>query len=142
MRLPLLLLHVNHCLAMTTSLPRPRPPQMRQKWYFCDYKLIKVFGKDNRVAFQCKGTAYTRGVTLSKAAFLKIEDVTIVPGMRLELESNCFLVNLGGRIHLIRYCLTRDKVRCQGGFFYFTRKEWQHFLEKLEPAIRRCLLTL
>ena len=113
----------------------PPAPGMRNKWYFRDYKLIKVFGKDNRVAFQCKGTAYTRGVTLSKAAFLKIEDVTIVPGMRLELESNCVLANLGKRIQLIRYCFTRDKVRCHGGFFYFTLPEWQHFLHKIRPAI-------
>lgn len=107
----------------------------RQKWYFSDYKLIKVFGHDTRVAFQRKGTAYTRGVTLSKAAFLNIDDVTLVPGMTITLERNCVLRSLGKRIQLIRYCYTRDQQRCQGGFFYFTPSEWQFFLHKLRPAI-------
>ena len=40
------------------------------KWYFEDYKLIKVFGVDDRIAFQRKGNKYTRGVSLSKDAFL------------------------------------------------------------------------
>ena len=113
----------------------------RNKWYFNDYKVIKVFGKDDRIAFQRKGSkfTYTRGVTLSKRAFLNIEDVTITPGMKVELEPNCVLTNLGKRVHLVKYCLTRDKKRCDGGFFYFTLMEWQNFLNKMRPAILECL---
>ena len=76
-----------------------------------------------------------RGVTLSKRAFLNMVDVTINPGMKVELEPNCVLSNLGKRVHLVKYCLTQDKKKCEGGFFYFTLTEWQHFLKKLRPAI-------
>ena len=109
----------------------------RNKWYFNDYKVIKVFGKDDRIAFQRKGRKYTctRGVTLSKRAFLNIVDVTITPGMKVELEPNCVLTNLGKRVHLVKYCLTRDNKKCDGGFFYFTLTEWQNFLNKMRPAI-------
>ena len=109
--------------------------QLTNKWYFTDYKLIKVFGKDNRIAFQRKGVHYTRGVTLSKNAFLNMVDVTIVAGMKLELEPNLVLCNLGKRIQLIKYCLTRDMKKCDGGFFYFTLSEWQYFWNKLRPTI-------
>lgn len=105
------------------------------KWYFNDFKLIKVFGVDDRVAFQRKGNKYMRGVTLSKHAFLNMVDVTIKPDMKVELEPNCVLSNLGKRVHLVKYCLTRDTKKCEGGFFYFTLMEWQHFLKKLRPAI-------
>ena len=107
----------------------------RNKWYFSDYKLIKVFGRDNRISFQRKGTKYSRGVTLSTDAFRKMVDVSITPGMKVELERNCVLRNLGKRIQLIKYCLTRDMQQCDGGFFYFTLTEWQQFLDKLYPAI-------
>ena len=113
----------------------PSVSENRNKWYFSDYKLIKVFGKDDRIGFQRKGNKYTRGVTLSRDAFHKIEDVTITPGMKMELEPNVVLSNLGKRIQLIKYCLTRDMKKCDGGFFYFTLSEWQYFLNKLRPAI-------
>ena len=110
------------------------------KWYFSDYKVIKVFGRDDRIAFQRKGgKSCTRGVTLSKRAFLNIEDVTITPGMKVELEPNIVLSNLGKRIHLVKYCLTQDNKKCDGGFFYFTLMEWQHFLNKMRPAILKRL---
>lgn len=105
------------------------------KWYFEDYKLIKVFGVDDRIAFQRKGNKYTRGVTLSKDAFLKLVDVSISPGMTMELESNVVLRNLGKRIQMIKYCLTRDMKKCDGGFFYLTLSEWQYFWNKLRPEI-------
>ena len=105
------------------------------KWYFEDYKLIKVFGVDDRIAFQRKGNKYTRGVTLSKDAFLKLVDVSISPGMTMELESNVVLRNLGKRIQMIKYCLTRDMKKCDGGFFYFTLSEWQYFWNKLRPEM-------
>ena len=105
------------------------------KWYFNDYKLIKVFGVNDRIAFQRKGNKYARGVTLSKRAFYNIVDVSITPGMKVELEPNVVLSNLGKRIQLIKYCLTRDMKKCDGGFFYFTLSEWQYFLNKLQPAI-------
>ena len=108
---------------------------LRNKWYFNDYKLIKVFGMNDRIAFQRKSNKYTRGVSLSKDAFLKMVDVSIMPGMKLELEPNVVLSNLGKRIHLIKYCLTRDMKKCDGGFFYFTPSEWQYFFNTLRPEI-------
>ena len=118
------------CFQMSSSISAER-----NKWYFTDYKVIKVFGKDDRIAFQRKGgKSWTRGVTLSKHAFLNMVDVTITPGMKVELEPNVVLSNLGKRIHLVKYCLTRDNKRCDGGFFYFTLTEWQH-LNKMRPAI-------
>ena len=110
-------------------------PSLHNKWYFNDYKLIKVFGMDDRIAFQRKGNKYRRGVTLSKDAFRKLVDVSIVPGMQLELGPNLILSNLGKRIQLIKYCFTRDMKRCDGGFFYFTLSEWQYFFNKLRPEI-------
>ena len=112
----------------------------RWKWYFDDYKLVKIFGKDHRITFQRKGK-YTRGITISKEAFKKMMDVSITPTAQLELEKNVFLKNLGNRIQLIKYCLTRDAKRCEGGFFYFTNKEWQQFVLKLRPQILEALQT-
>lgn len=105
------------------------------KWYFEDCKLIKLFGANDRIAFQRKGNKYVRGVTLSKDAFLKMVDVSITPGMTMELEPNIVLRNLGKRIQMIKYCLTRDMKKCDGGFFYFTLSEWQYFWNKLRPEI-------
>lgn len=97
------------------------------KWHFNDYKKVKVFGKRfPRIAFQRNGK-YSRGVSLSIGGFSKMEDVSITPGMRVELEPNVFLTNNGNHVHLVKYCMTDDQKRCDGGFFSFTPKEWMYF---------------
>ena len=116
------------------------PKSEKNKWYFDDYKVIKVFGKNDRVAFQRKGR-YARGVTISKDAFRKLTDVSITPNYRLEIEKNTFIYNLGKRIQLIKYCLMKDMQRCEGGFFNFTEKEWQYFWNTLQPKILAHLNT-
>ena len=107
------------------------------KWHFNESKLIKVIkGKKRgyRVAFQCKGK-YTRGLSISKDAFLKMEDVTITPGMRMELDSNVWLTNYGKSVHLVKYCQTHDEQKCEGGYFSFTLKQWFYFWTNLRENI-------
>jgi hypothetical protein len=103
------------------------------KWCFEDYKIIKVL-RNGRLAFQRKGR-YTRGISISKDAFLKMEDVTINSGMRMELESNVYLSNYGDRIQLIKYCVTSDGKQCNGGFFNFSLKEWIHFWTTIRKEV-------
>ena len=105
------------------------------KWSFDSYKIVKVLPRNGRIAFQRKGGKYMRGLSISKDAFLKMEDITIIPDMRLELEPNVWLINYGNRIHLVKYCLTKDEKRCDGGFFYFTPKEWIYFWNELRRKI-------
>ena len=105
------------------------------KWTFSDYKVVKILSPSkNRLAFQRKGK-YTRGVSISKDAFLKMEDVTLTPGGRIALDANVWLINYGKHINLIKYCQTRDGVQCSGGFFQFTPKEWMHFWQVMRPSI-------
>ena len=105
------------------------------KWYFNDYKVVKVIGAGkDRIAFQKKGK-YTRGLSMTFDAFLKMEDVTITPGMQLELEPNVFLKHFDKCVNLVKYCETRDHQRCDGGFFSFSLKEWIHFWTKLREGI-------
>ena len=68
------------------------------KWTMDDNKVIKVIGAlKNRVAFQWTGK-YTRGISISKEAFMKMEHVTITPGMELNLEDNVYLKNIGNMV--------------------------------------------
>lgn len=103
-------------------------------WTFNDYKVIKVIDRNGRIAFQRKGK-YIRGLSISKEAFFKMEDVTIVPGKRMELESNVWLINYGNSINLVKYCLSGDGKQCDGGFFAFTPKEWIDFWMKIRSGI-------
>lgn len=105
------------------------------KWSFNDYKVVKVLGPTkDRIAFQRKGK-YTRGLSISRNAFLKMEDVTIVPGMEMELEPNIYLKHHDKSINLVKYCETSDHKRCDGGFFSFTTKEWIYFWTTMRKAI-------
>ena len=104
------------------------------KWFFNDHKVVKV-AKNSHVIFQRKGNKYTRGLGISKDAFFKMEDVTIVPSMRIELEPEVWLINYGRSVHMVKYCLTRDKKRCNGGFFTFTPKEWNYFWTSIRQNI-------
>lgn len=106
-----------------------------KKWFVNGFKTVKILGsKTGRVAFQRKNK-YTRGLSISKEAFLKMVDVTILPGDSLELEPNVFLKDYGNSVHMVKYCLTSDKKRCDGGFFSFTPKEWNYFWTKLRPKV-------
>ena len=104
------------------------------KWLFNSYKVIKLFASNDRIAFQRK-CKYTRGLSISKEAFLRMEDVTITPGMRIELEPNVWLSNYGNQIHMVKYCFTRDNKKCDGGFFSFTPKEWIYFWNTLRLEV-------
>lgn len=108
------------------------------KWLFNDYKTVKLLGTNGRIAFQRKGK-YTRGLSISNTAFLNMEDVTIEPGRRIELEPNVYLTNYGDQIHMVKYCLTADKKKCNGGFFTFTPTEWKYFWTKFRHDIVKAL---
>lgn len=104
-------------------------------WCFTDYKKIKVIhGKCQRITFQRKGK-YTRGLSISLDGFYNMDDVTLIPYQQLELESNIWLRNYGNEIHMVKYCMTKDNQRCDGGFFTFTPKEWIYFWKTLRPRI-------
>ena len=106
------------------------------KWVFNDYKIVKVIGAaKDRIAFQRKGNKYTRGLSISKDAFMKMEDVTITPGMKIELEPNVFLSHYGKSINLLKVCHSTDSKQCNGGFFSFTLREWQQFWTKMRQDI-------
>ena len=107
----------------------------RFKWAFDDYKVVKIIQTSQRVTFQRKGK-YTRGITISKEAFYKMDDVTLTPGLHMELEPNVVLINYGNRISLVKYCMTKDDKRCEGGFFNFTTKEWLYFWNDLRGKLK------
>ncbi len=111
-----------------------RPRIQKGKWLFNDYKQIKIFGKDHRIAFQRKGK-YVRGVSISEEALLKMDDVSIEAGMRLQLEANVWLTNYGNCIQITKYCVTHDGKFCSGGFFIFTLAEWTSFWNELRQSI-------
>ena len=124
------LLHVRMTTTMTSIVNT-------RKWYFDNYKVIKMIGV-NRIAFQRKGK-YTRGCTITVDGFDKMEDVSIVPSMKMELENNVVLSNQGKFIQLVKYCMTRDGKRCEGGLFNFILKEWQYYWNVLRVKIRKQL---
>ena len=104
------------------------------KWLFNDVKQVKVSPNKQRVLFQRKGK-YIRGLSISKEAFSRMEDVTIKPGMRIEVETNVWLSNYGKDITLVKYCLTRDNKRCDGGFFQFTPQEWSFYWRHIRKKV-------
>lgn len=107
------------------------------KYLLNDYKVVKVMrrGNNSRIAFQRKCNKYTRGLSISKDGLCKMEDVTITPGMEIELESNVYLKNYGKQIHMVKYCMTRDAKRCDGGFFAFTPGEWIYFWTNIRAPL-------
>ena len=105
------------------------------KWTFSDYKIVKLMGPSkNRLGFQRKGKC-TRGLSITKDAFLKMEDVTLTPGGRIALEPNVWLINYGKHVNLIKYCHTKDGLQCNGGLFQFTPKEWMQFWTVMRRSI-------
>ena len=112
----------------------------QRKWDISENgkKVISLLRNGTRISFQRKGVSgnCSRGLTISGEAFRKMEDVTIEPSLSIEIDKNVFLSNYGNRVNLTKYCTTRDSKRCEGGFFYFTPKEWQRFF----PTIRNKVL--
>ena len=109
-------------------------------WTIGDNKTVKIFGKAQRVMFN-RSTTYDRGLSMTRQAFLRMTDVTIKPNTRVELDPEVWLINYGTRIHLVKYCLTHDEKRCNGGFFYFTPKEWMNFWTVIRPKMLQILKT-
>lgn len=105
-------------------------------WRFGDEcnKMVKILGHGKRIAFQRCGKRI-RGLSISKDAFLKMEDVTLSPGLRMELESDIFLTNYGNHVHLVKYCLTSYGEPCDGGFCSFTLSEWNHFWNVIRKSV-------
>ena len=116
------------------ALPVNMPVALSKKWFLNDFKTIKILNKNGRVAFQ-RFNKYSRGLSISKDAFLKMVDITIIPGDKMELEPNVFLRDYGNHIHMVKYCMTRDNKRCDGGFFTFTPKEWMYFWTRIRSEI-------
>lgn len=104
-------------------------------WRIDEKKVVKLM-KNGRIAFQQQKGRYNRGLSLSKDGFLKMEDVSIAPANRIEVEPNVWLINYGQYIQLVKYCLTRDHKRCDGGIFFFTPEEWMQFWTKTREQIR------
>lgn len=71
---------------------------------------------------------------LSKAAFEKMEDVSIAPGVSIILENNVELSYFSKSIKLVRYCMSKDSKRCEGNFVIFSEKDWQNFWNNIRPA--------
>ena len=115
-------------------------PLSQKKWFINNFKTIKIVNKNDRVIFQRYSShKYCRGLSISKDAFLKMTDITIVPGDSLELETNVYLKDYGNQVCLTKYCFSRDNKRCNGGFFSFTPKEWIYFWTNIRGSIVECL---
>ena len=101
------------------------------EWTIAKNKCVKISSSQLKIHFTHRNArGRNHGLTISKEAFLKMEDVTITPGFRLMLEPRVFLSNYGRDIKLTKYCYSRDNQCCDGGFFLFTEEEWQTFWTK------------
>ena len=107
------------------------------EWLIAKNKCVRIYSSQKKLHFlHYNASGRNHGLTISKDAFLKMEDVSISPGSSLMLESNVFLSNYAHTIKLTKYCFTRDKQRCDGGFFLFTEAEWQAFWTKIRLDIQ------
>lgn len=108
-------------------------------WTISSDKFVKVFGKYGHITFKkmtkSDSNHRSRGVTISKDAFLRMDDVTIVPASYVELEKNVVLKNYESKIQLTKYCFSSDDKRCDGGLFFFTPSEWLYFWNTIRPNI-------
>ena len=115
-------------------------PTLQKKWFINNFKTIKILNKNGRIAFQRHSIhKYARGLSITKEAFLKMIDVTIVPGDSIELQTNVHLKDYGNEVYLVKHCFSRDDKRCIGGFFTFTPKEWINFWTNIRGSIVECL---
>lgn len=110
-----------------------------KRWSISSEKYVKVFGKRGNVTFQ-KMTKNdlnhrSRGVTISKDAFLKMDDVSFAPASHVNLDKNIVLTNYGRNIRLTKYCFSTDNKQCDGGLFLFTPIEWSYFWNTIQPKI-------
>lgn len=108
-------------------------------WRLNDKQSICMWHNSQKVSFQrkVKGGRRTdyRSLRITRKAFEKMEDVTILPGRSILLDDNLELVYHGKRVKLTRYCMSRDQRRCDGQFFIFTEQDWQSFWNEIRPAI-------
>ena len=85
-----LVLHLLQCPIFFFNHLKNDWKEVEVKWTVNDIKEIHDTKGNKRLAFQRKG-AYIRGLTITKEAFDKMEDVTISAGMRIELQPNVCL---------------------------------------------------
>lgn len=99
---------------------------------------VKLWPQSQTITFIRKGrglrSSFQRGMRLSKAAFEKMEDVSIAPGVSIILENNVELSYFSKSIKLVRYCMSKDSKRCEGNFVIFSEKDWQNFWNNIRPA--------
>ena len=109
------------------------------RWIIARDKYVKVFAKCGKVTFQRltkKDLNHrSRGVTLTKDAFLKMDDVSIAPASHVNLDKNIVLTNYGRTIQLTKYCFSKDNKQCDGALFFFTPSEWSHFWNGIRSNI-------
>lgn len=102
-------------------------------------RVIKMKTRPNQIIFERKQGKYFRRLLLTPESYNKMEDVSLMPNMRVDLDRNISLINFGNRIQLIKYCTSGDGKRCEGGFFTFTLNEWQTFWKNYFEYYRECL---
>ena len=108
-------------------------------WEIGGNVIIKLMnGEHPKVAFRrrMKNGSY-RGITLPGDSFKRIVDVTITPGLSLDLESGVTLVNYGNQIKFTKYCFSSDETRCDGAFILFNEMEWQCFMRKYADILEQ-----
>lgn len=98
----------------------------------------EIRATNNGVNFKRRQGKRFRSLYIPFEAFNKMEDITKLPVRCLELSPNIALVNLGDRIHLVKYCTSRDGKRCNAGLFMFSMDDWQAFWRGYFPFYEGC----
>ena len=109
------------------------------QWAISPHKFIRLFGRQGKLAFRRMTPNdvhhCSRGVTLTQQAFHRMDDVSITPTARVNLDERVILTNYGRHIQVTKYCYSFDNKQCDGGIFFFTPSEWQYFWTKIYPKI-------
>ena len=106
------------------------------KWICDDYKVLTAVN-NSHVIFHLKGDKYRQSaISISKDAFFKMEDVSIVPGMRNVLEPQLWIESFGKFVRMVKLYLNRETMEwCNDEQFAFTPKEWNYFWTSVRPNI-------
>ena len=148
-------LHINSCFPVNTLflgvgqgrsfphfVPEPKRKRTLRKiscWRLNERQTICMWHRSHKVSFQRKvegmRRTHYRSLRITRKAFEKLRDVTILPGHSILLDNNLELISYGKSIKLTRYCLSRDKRQCEGNIFIFTEQDWQTFWNEIRPAI-------
>lgn len=111
----------------------------RNQWAVGDSATVKVWPRSQTITFLRKirggRAAPHRGIRISKAALEAMEDVSLIPSHTIILEKNVELDYFARAIKLVRYCVSKDGHRCDGGFVIFSEQDWQSFWNNIRPAI-------